>query len=56
MPLGAPQDAPPVEPHAQVEPVSEAGRLSAMVAPVAVDGPAFVTVMVYVTGEPGWRR
>jgi hypothetical protein len=53
VPLAAPHDAPAPARQVQVTPVSEAGTASVMVALVTVEGPALLTTMVYVTGEPG---
>lgn len=52
-PDGAPQLDAPEEEQVHVAPVMVAGIVSAIVAAVAVDGPAFCTVMVYVTAVPG---
>ena len=51
-PLAAAQLEPPEATHVHVTPVRLAGKVSATVAPVAADGPALLTVIVYVTGEP----
>jgi hypothetical protein len=47
------QVAPPVAAHVHVTPVRAAGTTSLIGADVAVDGPAFVTTMVYVRACPG---
>src|ERR1700755_2111526 len=44
---------PPPAPRQVVEHVSEAGNVSATVAPVAGLGPALLAVIVYVTDPPG---
>ena len=43
----------PVTAHVATTPVIAAGTASAMLKPVAVDGPALVTVSVYVIAAPG---
>ena len=43
---------PPAATQVQAAPLSEAGRVSATVAPVARDGPALVTTIEYVTEVP----
>lgn len=54
VPEAAPHVAPaPLGEQVQLTPVIEAGTVSAMVALVAVDGPALETTMVYVTAVPG---
>jgi hypothetical protein len=53
LPPPAPHDEPVVAAHVQVTPVMAAGIASAIAAPVAVDGPAFETVIVYVMAVPG---
>ena len=45
--------APELGVQVQVAPVNKAGRVSVTVAPAAVDGPAFVTMIVYVIDPPG---
>jgi hypothetical protein len=49
----AEQVAPPPAEQVHVAPVSAAGRLSATTAPGTSDGPALVTVIVYVIVSPG---
>jgi hypothetical protein len=51
-PLAAAQLDPADAVHVHVTPVRLAGKLSVTVAPVTTDGPALLTVIVYVTGEP----
>jgi hypothetical protein len=46
------QEPPPAPTHVHVT-VKAAGKVSATVAPLAFDGPALLTVMVYVTLSPG---
>src|SRR5262249_34758166 len=53
VPDGVPQAPPPAPAHVQVALESAAGRVSITVAPIALLGPALVTVIVYVTVEPG---
>jgi hypothetical protein len=53
LPVAAPQAEPAPAAHVHVAPVIVAGKLSTTVAPVAVDGPAFKTLIVYVTDVPG---
>src|SRR5262245_34913261 len=52
VPDGAPQLAPGPALHVQLTPPRSPGKLSATVAPVTPDGPALVTVIVYVAGSP----
>ena len=49
----AEHEAPPVVAHVHVTELSEAGMVSAMVAPTAFEGPLLAAVTVYVTTVPG---
>src|SRR5262245_36342332 len=53
LPAGALHVPPPAPMHVQVAPESAAASVSITVAPTALLGPALVTVIVYVTVEPG---
>src|SRR3989344_9032954 len=53
LPLPAAVQVPPPAPTQVQVPVSAAGKVSATVAPDALDGPALLAVMVYVTEPPG---
>src|SRR5262249_56450857 len=52
-PLAALQLPPGVAVHDQLAPVSGGGKVSLTGAPTTSLGPAFLTVMVYVSGAPG---
>src|SRR5207249_845626 len=51
-PLAAAQLDPADAVHVHVTPARLAGKLSTTVAPVTLPGPALLTVIVYVTGDP----
>jgi hypothetical protein len=52
LPLAAPQLDPALAEQVQAPAVTFAGKLSTTLAPVAVEGPLFVTTIVYVRASP----